>query len=244
MTMTKKTTSTIVLWVGLLLATASVAKAQTAVPTKTFFSVNLGVQPVSQTIDTSFSVPVYNQTATAATSQRIGGGPLFDVSAGYKVWHDVAVSVGFSSFSRTSTVAGTASVPSPLFFNQFNTVDIGGASATRTDRNVYVVVMWFLPVTDKIDIALVVGPSFTRVKQELVTSVTIPAGTQNAIAQVASESATAKGVNVGFDATYIIRKSYGGGIFVRYNGGSVNLASGPNVRAGGFQMGIGARLRF
>jgi hypothetical protein len=41
-----------------------------------------------------------------------------------------------------------------------------------------------------------------------------------------------------------VRKSYGGGIFVRYNGGSVDLPSAANVKAGGFQMGIGARLRF
>ena len=242
--MTKKTTSIIVLWIGLMHSSASWAMAQTNIPTKTFIDVNVGVQPVSQTIDTTFSVPVYGQVATAAATQRIGGGPLFDISVGYKVWHDVAVSVGFSSFSRTSTVAGTASVPSPLFFNQFQTVDIGGATATHTDRNIYVLVVWFLPVTDKIDIAVSAGPSGTSVKQEVVSSITIPAGTQNAVALVESQSKTAKGVNVGFDATYLIRKSYGAGIFIRYNGGSVDLPSVGNVKAGGFQMGIGARLRF
>ena len=146
-------------------------------------------------------------------------------------------------------MAGTASVPSPLFFNDFKTVDIGGANAKRTDRNVYILAVWFLPVTDKIDIALSAGPSFTHVKQELVTSVTVPAGTQDAIASVESQSGTAKGVNVGLDATYMFNKSifkasYGGGIFIRYNGGSVDLESAPSVKAGGLQLGGGVRLRF
>ena len=53
---------------------------------------------------------------------------------------------------------------------------------------------------------------------------------------------TAKGVNVGADVTYLFTKTLGAGVFARYNGGSVSLDSVSDVKAGGFQLGIGARL--
>jgi len=31
---------------------------------------------------------------------------------------------------------------------------------------------------------------------------------------------------------------------MRYNGGSVDLESAPGLKAGGFQVGLGGRLRF
>ena len=240
----KKTTSVLLFLTGLVLMAASQARAQTSEATKLFINVNAGVQPGSQTIDTSFSVPVYGQTAAAATSQVVSGDALFDISVGYRVRQNFGVSIGFSSLSTSGTVAGTASVPSPLFFNQFKSVDIGGASMNHTDRNIYLTFIWFVPVTNKIELALSAGPTGTKVKQDLVTSVVVPAGTQNAIATVESQAGTAKGVNVGFDASYLFTKYYGAGIFLRYNGGSVDLPSAASVKAGGFQMGIGARLRF
>ena len=242
--MTTKTTSVTVLLIGLFLSGASVASAQTDLETKIFVHVNVGGQPASQTLDATISVPVYGQTATAATTQSIGGKAIFDIMGGYRLRPSIGVAVGFSSFSNSATIAGTASVPSPLFFNQFKTVDISGAGVSRSDRNVYVLFVWFRPITDKIEIALFAGPTFTRVKQDLITNLAVPAGTQDAIPIVESQSGTAKGANVGFDGTYLFSAHYGAGIFLRYNGGSVDLPAATGVRAGGFQMGIGLRARF
>jgi len=36
----------------------------------------------------------------------------------------------------------------------------------------------------------------------------------------------------------------GAGVFIRYAGGSVDLPSAPDVKVGGFQIGVGARVRF
>ena len=239
-----KTTSMFLVLTGLVLTAATDAAAQVAERTKAFININVGVQPASQTLDSTFSVPIYGQTAAANTSQVVGGEPIFDIAVGYRVRQNIGVAIGYSSMSSSGTIAGTASVPSPLFFNQFRTVDIGGASFTRKDNNIYLSFMWYIPVTNRIEIALLAGPSGTRAKQDLVTSINVPAGTQNATAVVESKSGTATGVNVGFDATYLFTKYYGAGIFVRYNGGSVDLGSVTDVKAGGFQMGIGARLRF
>lgn len=240
----KKTTSIILVLVGFALIAASDAGAQTSERTVAFVNVNIGMQPASQTIDSTVSTPVYGQTATAATSLVVGGEPIFDISVGWRFHQKIAAAVGYSTMSSSGTIAGTATVPSPLFFNQYKTVDISGASFNRSDRNIYVVAMWFVPVTNRVEIALVGGPTTTKVKQDLVTGLSVPAGTQNAVATVESQSKNGWGFNVGVDASYLFTKFYGVGIFVRYNGGSVDLPSATDVNFGGFQAGIGARLRF
>ena len=180
-------------------------------------------------------------------------GPLFDVSVGYKVWRDFGLALGFSHFSRTGTVVGSATIPSPISFNRPPTqAGINEANAKRSDRNVYLVAMWFFPVTEKIDVALAIGPSFTRVRQDLVIDSQpfreniVSAGASGASITpiVTEQSGTAKGMNVGVDAQYMFTQMIGGGIFVRYNGGSVDLPDATDLDAGGFQLGIGARLRF
>jgi hypothetical protein len=95
-----------------------------------------------------------------------------------------------------------------------------------------------------IELAVFVGPSFTKVTQDVINTVTVPPGTQGAVASLGSESGTAKGVNVGADLTYKLTNLVGVGGFIRYNGGSVDLTTLSDVKAGGFQLGIGARLRF
>ena len=61
---------------------------------------------------------------------------------------------------------------------------------------------------------------------------------------VVTQSGTSKGVNIGVDGTYLFRPWLGAGAFIRYNGGAVDLDQVADVKAGGFQAGIGARLRF
>ena len=73
---------------------------------------------------------------------------------------------------------------------------------------------------------------------------TVPAGTKTGTPVLGSRSGRGYGVNVGFDANYMVTKMYGGGIFVRYNGATADLDNIGEVKAGGFQMGIGARVRF
>ena len=101
-----------------------------------------------------------------------------------------------------------------------------------------------MPVDDKSDVALFIGHSFIHVTQGLVSGATIPSGTQTVNLTVGSEEGTAKGVNVGVDGNYLFTRNFGAGIFIRYAGGSVDLPSAPDLKVGGFQAGIGARVRF
>ena len=239
----KKTTSIIVLLSGFALAGASDVRAQSALKGKLFVNVSGALQATTDTFTTGNGLTIYGQTATWTTAETVGRGGLFDVSIGYKVRPDIGVALGFSSLKSTGAVAGVAAVPSPIFFNKptSNSLD---TSVARNDRNVYLVVMWFVPIRDNIDVAISGGPSFIRVEQELVNDTVIPTGTSTATPNIVSQSGTAKGVNVGVDAAYWFTKMIGAGLFARYNGGSVDLMQVTGLKAGGFQIGIGGRFRF
>ena len=208
-------------------------------------SVNVGAQAQSRTLNAGFTVPIYGQDATAATVQEIGSGALFDISAGRRVWSNVAVTLGFSTFTDTQDIVGTASIPHPLFFNRPNAVAIAASDAKRTERNVYILASWLAPVTEEIEVMLSLGPSFTNVRQDLITGVTVPPGTQDASPVTDSRSGWATGVNVGLDGTYLFTRSYGVGLFLRYNSASLDVPeSETELKTGGFQIGAGVRLRF
>ena len=238
----KKTTSIMVL---VTLVYASAARAQTSEPTRVFIDFNVGLQPQSRTIDTTLpSFPLYDETATVTTSQTVGKRAIFDARVGYRLFSQLGVAVGYSTYSRTGPIAATASIPSPLFFNRPATVAAGVSSTKRNDSNVYLLAVWFMPITEHIEVAFSAGPSGTRVRQDFIKSVTVPVGTQTVTPVVGGETGRAWGVNVGVDGIWLVTKNFGGGIFIRYNGSTVDLPSASNLKTGGFQAGLGARVRF
>jgi outer membrane protein with beta-barrel domain len=224
-------------------APGSTAQGGSLLGGKLTIGVNVGAQTQSSTASSDFTFPVYGQTAAVTTTASVDGGPLFDLNGTYRFMPNFGVGVGYSAFSNTGSAQGAATIPSPVFFNQPAAVTINPIDAKHTENNFYIVVAGFVPITNVIELSVFVGPSFTSVKQDLINSVTVPPGTQDAVPAVQSESGTAKGVNVGADISYSFTKLIGAGVFIRYNGGSVDLPSLSGVKAGGFQLGIGARLR-
>jgi hypothetical protein len=236
----------------LTLACASAASAQQKPSTlntmplegKLFVNVNVGAQTQSHTANNDFSFPIYGQTATVTTTASVDGGALFDLSVGYRVSPKYGAAIGYSGFSSTGSAQGAGSIPSPIFFNRPAAVTINPIDAKRRDRNVYLLLVGFVPVTDEVEVSVFIGPSFTSVHQEFIVDGSVPAGTQSLTTTIQDQSGTAKGINIGADATYQVLKQIGAGVFIRYNGGSVDLASLKDVKVGGFQLGIGVRLRF
>lgn len=247
-----KTTKTLMVLACLALATASTARAQTpsnpqvppAPASRAFINVDVGAQPARGSISTTNTFPKYDETVTFAAVGGLANGPFFQVSGGATVWKHLAVGVGFSSFSSTSGSTATASIPSPLFFNQHVTSSQTVDNLKRTDHGVHLMAIWTMPVTNKIDVAFSAGPSFIKVSQDLVATVAVVEGTQNFTPVVSTDTGTAKGANVGIDGTYLITRNIGIGLLIRYAGGTVDLESASAVKAGGFQAAIGARLRF
>ncbi len=250
----KKTTITVM--AAALTVSAATALAQTGAPAsapfgrdhKVFVSVNAGGQTQPHTLGATATTTVYGQTATASTSTGIDGGPIFDLSGEYRFMKyagfDVGVGAGFSTFGKTGELSGVASVPHPVFFNRPADVTIPVRDAKRNERSVYLTVVGSYRVTEEIGVAAFIGPSFIRAEQELVTGIAVPPGTQDITITVDKQSANAVGVIAGLDVSYFLTDRFGVGGFMRYNGGSVDLPAAENVKAGGFQLGIGARIRY
>jgi hypothetical protein len=231
---------------GLAGVAASEVSAQTAPAAGSrFVNVNIGAQPPVRSIDKSDSFPLYDETATVTTSQGISNGAIVDINGGYRVWRQLGIGIGYSTLmgeTRDSSVV--ARIPDPLVYGRLKTVNTVATGLNHTEQGIYLQALWFVPITDKIEIALSAGPSFIRVKQELVSGVTVAPGTQNVSVVVSTESRTAMGANLGFDGNYFFSKRFGAGLFVRYSGGSIDLPGIEGLSVGGFQTGLGFRARF
>jgi hypothetical protein len=232
--------------------TAAVAHGQTsgaaARDSRVFVSMNVGAQAQAHEFDATTTTPVYGQDATASTTGGVDGGPFFDLGAEYRFMKfmdlHVGVGVGFSAFGKTGDISGVASIPHPTFFNRHAEVTIPAQAAKRSERSVYVTLTGTYKVSEEIDFTAYIGPSFLHVEQDVVDGLAVAAGTQDATITVGRQSGDGAGVIAGIDVSYYVTNRFGVGGFMRYNGGSVDLPSAENLDAGGFQLGLGVRIRY
>lgn len=242
----KTTQHLLCLTAGILLITASNARAQAPAPAteKFFLNVNVGGQVAARTLGTTVTKPVYDETATLMATQRIGKGAIIDFGGGYRIWEDVFVGVTISRFSNTQTAVFAATVPDPLVTDRpaatTGTVD----DLNRTEVGVDPYVLWVTPLLDKLDVSAALGVAIIHVSQDVLGDMDVPVPTQTVNAIVTSESATGTGVYAAVDAIYHLTPRYGVGGFARYAGAKADLPSAGETNVGGFQVGGGIRLRF
>jgi hypothetical protein len=235
---------------GLIVMAASASNAQTAEPKGVFVNVGGGAQTEERTINTSVEFPLYQQTASVVSSQNVGKGGIFDINAGYRVWKDLSVGVGLTTYSKTGEIVGAASIPHPLFLDRHQTTEFN-ADGKRTERSFYIQGVWFVPLSrysptlNKLDVALSFGPSFVSVEQDVFVGASVPAGTQDATPEIQRHKDSTVGVILAADVTYMVTRNVGAGGFIRYQGGgSIELPQTEEQGTGGFQIGGGLRLRF
>jgi hypothetical protein len=240
------TTTTRILILTLIAGAGSEARAQVpaAPPNMGFVNVNVGAQAASRSVEVNNVFPLYGENATVNTSQSVGSGALFDISAGYhRVWRTVTAAIGFSNFSKSNDVTGTASIPNPLATNRPATVGVSQTGLHHSERTIHLQALWLFPVTNEFDVTFAVGPSIFHVNQEII-SVTVPPGTQTVTPSVGSESKTTVGVNIQVDGNYMLTRRLGAGVFMRYAGAKVDLPSVEDLHVGGLHVGGGVRVRF
>lgn len=241
------------------MVTAAAAQTPAENLNRGYVNINLvsqsgNAQQFKQTLAEDIYGEEANYTLTHAFSS---GGGTFDVSAGGRVWSNFAAGLAYSTFKTTNAQVLGGTVPNPLFFNRLRTLTPG--TPTLTDHHqtgVHVQLSWFVPVNDKIDVAVFGGPSFFSVKHSLASSITVNTATEDGPfydsapdVRVYSEetSGNTTGGNVGVDVTYLFTDVIGAGFMLRWAGGSVNLTTdnGPHsIDVGGLQVGFGARVRF
>jgi hypothetical protein len=247
-----KTTTVLILLTALFLGSVRSISAQglSPLPPQYFVNINVGAQPQDRTITSNFSFPLYDETATIDATYQIPSGAFFEIGGGYHIGSGYSVlrrvtigaSVSFFSHNGSGGLAGL--IPDPLFFDRPATVNVDLGELEHKETGVHVFASYWMPVSEKMDVTVSIGPSFIHVTQGVVTSITVPEPTQNIVYTLDNESGTAVGINVGVDGNYMLTRNYGVGVFLRYAGGSVDLPHAPDLKVGGFQVGGGARIRF
>ena len=227
-----------------------------------FLNVSIGGQAKEQTFTDSSTFRIYNETGALASAHSIGGGTLFDVSLGAKVWKDVGVGIAYSTLKNKNDATVSTQVPHPVIFGQFRTATATAADLKHSENVIHLQFMWMIPLTSKFHLAVMAGPSFFTVRQTVATVQAprdIREGPGFATVEISNITLSEVkdspvGFNVGVDGTYLIRTIKGVGIgvggFVRYSGASLDLPIAAGVTrdeklgTGGPQGAAGLRFQF
>jgi len=243
----------VVVCVGvLMLLVPAAARAQTQ-GAGGFVSVNgLFQAGGDEVLAQSRSFDVYGEQASTSATQEIGGGAgLFDIGAGFRV-NQFGLGATFTSSSNSNTAVVSGSIPHPVLFDRPRTVSTSFDDMEHKERVVHIQAYYFIPLNEKAEVALFVGPSFYRVTQDYVTglgsftesadfaTVTLPVG-----------RATAKesqiGYNIGAEASYWLSSNVGAAALLRFSRASVDLdieGTPVTLNVGDIQIGGGIRFRF
>jgi hypothetical protein len=249
----------------LVVGTVPAVHAQTPASdtSRVFFNVSMGGQWKEQTFTDSSTFTIYNEpTGAVAAAHSVGGGTLFDIGVGAKVWKNLAVGIAYSTVKNLNPATISVRVPHPVIFGQTRTATVTTDDLEHSENAVHLQFMWAIPLTNKFQITAFVGPSFFTVRQTVAT-VQAPQDIRDVApfttVTITSASLTdvkdsPVGVNVGVDGTYWVRtiKRVGIGVggFVRYAGASLDLATttgmtrDTDLKTGGPQGAIGLRFRY
>jgi hypothetical protein len=243
-----KTMSSMALIAGLLFTGASAAHAQTLTPqpeTGAFVSLGVGGQPQKRSLTSSGTFPAFNETGRFEINQNIGGGFLFDFGAGYQFMKHLAAGVTIWTLSNNSAMSAAASIPDPVFFGRFTTINAeADEDLHQSTLGVNLQFIYTLPISDRIDLAVSLGPSFIRTRLEVGEVTVVPLGQTIVLSSDSQSASTVKAGNLGLDFTYRMKELYGVGLFVRYAGGEVDLPALQKMKVGGVQAGAIVRYRF
>lgn len=240
-----KTLSVVCVALGAMCA-PSVANAQMLEwKDRGFLNVSGGVKTGAKDVTTTLAYPLYDETATVETSRSVGDGFLWDVTAGVRVWKNMAIGASVAGRSANGDGTTAASIPHPIFYDQPRSVT--GSIAGMKHRELWgsLLAVWVFPVTSQLEVMAMAGPTVVRVEHELAGSVAVTeASTPGVTVSLSTVSKSVWGATAGLEGRYMFTKRFGLGAFARYSGAKVNLTSTTKLDVGGLQMGAGIRVRF
>jgi hypothetical protein len=216
---------------------------------KGFITVSGGVQTGSHDLATNTTFPLYDETATVTSSQKVKSGGLFDIGGAYRVWgKNLLAGVNYSHVSSESDINVNASLPHPVFFDRPRTITTSVGGAKHSENTVHIDAIYMIPVANKLDIAIFGGPSVFNVTQDslgtpTVTETADPNNPTLNLPLVQTKKAVFGG-NIGVDVQYLVYKKYGVGMMLRYAGANVTIPGATEkLGVGGFQIAFGGRFR-
>ena len=216
-------------------------------------SINGGVQTTSRGFAAVSTISRFAENGTLSSTYSSGRPIVFDVAVQGGVWRTVSVALAATGSSEPLEGSLTTKIPHPFFFDRPRTVTGQSADLSRKEVAVHLDGVWTIPVTGSTRVALFAGPSYFKVTQSLVTDITVneayPYDEATFDTATSAEATLSKwGYNAGFDISQFVSRHVGVGVIGRYSRASfvfpIVETEEVAIRAGGFQVGGGVRLRF
>ena len=220
-----------------------------------YFNLNVGFESSSDDFADDASRPTYDETMTFSTAQSIDSGAFFDFSAGARVWRNVSVGIGFHQGSTNSDATVQGAVPHPQFFNRPRSFTATVTDLERSERAIHVQLGYMIIVSDRMTAHLMLGPSFFKVRQNVISDVTFTENSGftsvNVSPTVSERVDSPVGFNIGADLAFQVAEvnsvKLGAGLLLRYAAAKADillLDDTAESDLGGFHVGLGARIRF
>jgi hypothetical protein len=230
-----------------------------------WIDVNLGVAVAAEdAFSMRASGEIFREQADFGADYSLPRGASFDFGGGVMITPIIGVGVGFSGTAHEDIAMLSARIPHPRIFNVYATDDAPTDQVLQRIESGINVQAMIVPVqSPHFRFRVFGGPTFFRVQQDAVTDIRYEQNyllflPVNAIEITEFDheriEATGWGFHGGADASFFFNRVIGVGGFAKFSRGSVDLentlatAVGDNdfvnVKAGGFQVGGGLRLKF
>lgn len=239
------------LMVGALPALAS---AQMREPEgRGFIAVYGGMQTAKGSSAVGGTFSVYDEAGRFDATQSHEGGGLFSLGGGVKIWKNLAIGVAYTRITDTQNATASVTAPHPILFNTPRTASASVNDLTHEEDAIHLQALFVLPVNDKLEIVVGVGPTFFGMKHDFVTSVGFTEGAApyssigvaSPVVTKGDENTT--GFNFNGEVAFYFTKNVGAAGFYRYAKGTATFdvaGSSVDIDAGGSQFGGGLRMRF
>jgi hypothetical protein len=214
---------------------------------------NGSLAPSGQSYDDVRTPIAYAEPSTIRTGYETGTGFGFDAAIQASFYRGLGVLVGYSLVTRDTTGSVDVSRPHPLYLNRPRAASAElssyGYSESAADLD-----LAYARRAGKLDWAVFAGVTLFRVEADLLSAPSFderyPYDTLAIVATPAAEAdGDATGFNVGGRLDYLVARSVGVGVQLRYATASVGLSAGADASdvtldVGGFSIGAGVRFYF
>ncbi len=247
------TTFAALVWLASVPSEARAQQVPSMLKGKILVSANVGIQVGDNDLSRTDVFDLYEEQATIDINQTINNGFFFEFGGAYKYrpQYGFGLTWGFLTNSGDGTISGR--LPHPEEFDQFRTFETSVDDLKHSEQSLHFQAIYFIPFTEEVEFSISGGPSLFGVKQQLLRGVVFsetPPFTSVTIDSVdmVELKDSAWGFNIGADMTYAVTPTIGVAALMRYTRGTVEFnisdTQTADVKAGGFQIGGGVRLKF
>ena len=230
-----------------------------------WIDVNFGVAVAAEkAFSMNATGELYAEPADFGADYALPRGAAFDFGGGFMITPVFGVGVSFSGTAHEEVADLSARIPHPILANRYATdTALTDEVLQRIEGGVNLQAMLVAAQSDRFRFRVFGGPTYFRVQQDAVTDIrfnqvflTFPPANAIEITEFDSEriEGTGWGFHAGADASVFFNRIVGVGGFAKFSRGSVDLENTlatavglddvVSVKAGGFQVGGGLRLKF